>query len=122
MANSAIRINNLTANPFSLDVPIEDRRQLRKTIPVGSFVNVQGEATVSELERSPVMTALIAAGKLSVTVVADDELPEGMGIASYPDDAVVANDTQTMAVAAGWIRVTVGTATRYIQLYSDTPA
>jgi hypothetical protein len=78
MALTQLKINNLTSNQLSLDIPLDDRRQIRELVPRGGYVDVAGRATLDELNRNPIVQRLrgvspVGTPKISITVVEGDD-------------------------------------------------
>lgn len=141
MAITYIYLNNLSANPLSVDVEIDQRRNIRQTIPVGGRIEVSSIASLEDLNRSAGIRRLrgldpVGTPVLSITVEDTDSdkvaTPPETEIGAedfdfalkFGDDGTAADDTPAMATAtaAGFLRVKVGGSVRYVQLYSGTPS
>lgn len=82
MALSQILITNLTSGRLSLDIPLSDDRQIRRALAVGASVDVADQATIDELNRSPVVQRLrginpVGTAKISITTVAGSDDIQG---------------------------------------------
>lgn len=123
----SLTITNLTAYPLSLDIYLDDQRgSIRDTIPVGGYIDVSARASLEELERNPQMLALLGRSpvgtpKVRLAGTTGQTYPDD-GALVFSADALASSTTgMTSGTPAGVIRVTVGTAVRYINLYSGTP-
>ncbi len=89
-----VNITNLGAHPLSLDFTVE-HQTVRATIPTNGTVDVGDRMTLDEVNQSPIIQSLKAAGKISVAAVveASDIL------ADVPDKAFVAADLNLMTSA-----------------------
>lgn len=124
----AITIRNLTSGALSLDILIEEGRQIREQIPVGGTVNLEGRVTLDELERNPTIRRLrgidpVGTPKISVSGDFALKFPDdGAGLVFTAPAVASSTTAMTSATAAGVIRVQIGTATRYINLFSGAPS
>lgn len=70
MTISSLTLTNLTAAPLSIDLELAPDRQIRELLAVGGSFDASGIATPDELNRNSVFQAMLAAGLVSVKIVA----------------------------------------------------
>ena len=97
-----VYLNNLGTNTLSLDIVIDDDRVIRESLAPNGSYDAGDIATVDELNRNQQIRDLVAAGRISVTTMSEDD-----DVASLLDSHVM---EFVQATAGNQAAVLIGTA------------
>lgn len=113
-----LTITNTSGGSLSLDYTFDERRSIRALLPKDGTFDASNAATLDELHRNAQFSADLAAGRVSLTVDADDSspLPDAPSDVLDSDNGLFQPYTFELAFAAG-----AGGAADDVTLLEDVP-
>jgi hypothetical protein len=108
MAITQLLITNSHAtNELSLDIKIDDNRQIREKLAAGASVDVSALCSADELNRNSLVQSLIAASKISVSDGAAGSSDIGPVVSQAELDAARVQSAKIAQVGASPFAVTI---------------